>query len=333
MRTNSRPEILRKSPALRNLVREHHLRPEDLVLPVFLNSQKKGHVELKSLPGVSQWSVEASLPFVETQVAAGIRSIILFGIVEKAEKTADGRAAWDAEGPVAQALRRYRQAFGDVVLFADACFCEYTDHGHCGPLSGVPSAQVARHQAQTLEGLGRMAQVYAAAGADVIAPSGMVDDMVAQIRSKLDAAQFTDRAICSYAVKYASHFYGPFREAAENAPSHGDRRSYQMDVANRREALREIDLDVREGADMLLIKPGMPCLDIVRDAADRTHLPIGTYQVSGEYSMIKAAGRAGWINEEAVFLESLTAMKRAGAQFMITYWAPEAARLLKEGRI
>lgn len=326
-----RPERLRSSPALRAFVRETSLHARDLVLPLFLNTQAKGSIELQSMPGVKQWSVEDSMPFVEAHVKAGIRSFILFGIVDRAQKTNDGRAAWDPKGPVPQALARYRKAFGDVILMADTCYCEYTDHGHCGPMQGE-GENARRHAQATLEGLGRMAQTYAAAGAQIIAPSGMADGMVTAIRGALDESKHEDVSICSYAVKYASHHYGPFREAAENAPSFGDRKSYQMDVANRREALREIDLDVAQGADMLLVKPGLPCLDIVRDAVERTHLPVGAYQVSGEYSMIKAAGRAGWIRETDVLMESLLSMKRAGASFIITYGAPEAAAVLANER-
>lgn len=330
---NPRPEILRKSAALRRLVRETRLQPGDLVLPVFLNSESKGSRDISSLPGVSQWSVEGSLSFLEQSVELGVQSFMLFGVPDSKHKTPDGRYAWDEQGPVPQALKRYRKAFGDVNLFADTCYCEYTDHGHCGPLKESNSDLVLRDTQETLKGLGAMAQAYAAAGANVIAPSGMVDGMVAAIRSALDTKGFSDTAICSYAVKYASAFYGPFREAAQNTPQKGDRKTYQMDISNRREALREIDLDVKEGADMILVKPALPCLDIVREASDRTSLPVGAYHVSGEYAQVKAAAQAGWINEEGVFSESLLSMKRAGAQFIITYWAPRAAQLIKEGRL
>ena len=329
----SRPEILRKSAALRRLVRETQLRTDDLVLPLFLSSESRGAKEISSLPGVHQWSVEASMEFVEKQIQKGIRSFMLFGLVPQGEKKSDGSPAWDLKGPVPEALRRYRKTFGDVNLFADTCFCEYTDHGHCGPLKPAAGATVLRDAEPTLRGLGLMAQAYAEAGANVIAPSGMVDGMVRTIRTALDQSHFGDVAICSYAVKYASQFYGPFREAAQNAPTHGDRRTYQMDIANRREALREIDLDLQEGADMILVKPALPCLDIVREAHDRTSVPVGAYHVSGEYAMVKAAAQRGWLDEVGVFSESLISMKRAGAQFIVTYCAPEAAQWIGEGRL
>lgn len=321
------PERLRSTPALRDLVRETSLSANDLVLPLFLNSEKSGQRSIKSMPGVSQWSVEASFDFVAAQVEKGIRSFILFGIPSAADKTSGGEAAWDADGPVPRALRAYRKAFPQINLMADTCYCEYTDHGHCGPMD----AHQHRHGPATLQGLGEMARCYAEAGANIIAPSGMVDGMVGAIRRALDESAFSKTTICSYAVKYASSFYGPFREAAENAPSFGDRRSYQMDPANRREALREAALDVQEGADLLLVKPGMPYLDIVREVADQSTVPVGVYQVSGEYSMMKAAAAQGWLNEEAVFLESLLGAKRAGASFIISYWAPEAADRIKKG--
>lgn len=321
------PERLRSTPALRALVREHTLTASDLILPLFLNTATSGSRPITSMPGVSQWSVEASLPFVAAQIEKGIRSFILFGVPPASDKSPHGEEAWNDEGCVPRALRAYRKAFPDINLIADTCYCEYTSHGHCGPLDD----HHVRDRAATLQGLGEMALCYARAGANIIAPSGMVDGMVGQIRRTLDAQKFTETAICSYAVKYATAFYGPFRDAAENAPAFGDRRSYQMDVGNRREALREVELDVAEGADMILVKPGMPCLDIVREVADRTHLPVGIYQVSGEYSMIKAAAAAGWLNEEAVFMETLLGAKRAGASFLITYWAAEAATILKKG--
>ncbi len=320
------PERLRSSKALRDLVQEHDLRTQDLVLPLFLNSNKIGRKEIKSMPGVFQWSVEESLSFVHEQRKNGIKSFILFGIVDAVEKNAEGSAAWGTEGPVVRALTAYRKELGDVNLFADTCFCEYTDHGHCGPIR-IDSQS--RDPKSTLEGLQKMSVLYAQAGANVIAPSGMVDGMVSSIRKALDEAKQGETAICSYAVKYASSFYGPFREAAENAPAFGDRKTYQMNPANRSEALREASLDVAEGADMLLIKPAMPCLDIVREVVDSVNIPVGVYQVSGEYSMMKVASASGCLNEEAVFTESLLSAKRAGARFIISYWSPEAARILK----
>ena len=329
------PERLRSLPHLRSLVRETFLRVEDLVLPIFLNSAKKGKKEIASMPGVTQWSVDESLKFVESQLKNGIRSLILFGIPATNDKSPDGEAAWAPGGPVIRALKRYRKEFGDdLVLMADTCFCEYTDHGHCGTFEENSRRHFVRNARKTRESLARATLAYADAGADVIAPSGMLDGMVGVLREALDLKDYDRTAICSYAVKYASAFYGPFRDAAENAPKAGsDRRSYQMDPANRIEALREAELDLNEGADMLLVKPAGSYLDIVRDVANMSTVPVGAYQVSGEYAMIKAAGKNGWVNEDAVFAESLISIKRAGARFILSYWAPRAAELLKQGKI
>lgn len=319
------PERLRSTAGLRDLLTENRVHSSDLVLPLFLNQTKS--FDIQSMPGVRQWQVADSLRFVSEARELGVKSFILFGIV--GHKSPQGEAAWDPSGPVPQALALYRKELGaDVNLFADTCYCEYTSHGHCGPMDTETEL---RHSEATLTGLAKMAQCYAEAGANIIAPSGMVDGMVKNIRAALEAKKFSRVAICSYAVKYASSFYGPFREAAENAPQFGDRKSYQMDGANAREAMREARLDIAEGADMLLVKPGLPYLDILQRVSADSPVPVGAYHVSGEYSMVKAAAEKGWVDESKVFMESLLAFKRAGAKFVLSYWAVEAARLLRNG--
>lgn len=257
-------------------------------------------------------------------MAAGVGGVILFGI--PAAKDPIGTENWSPDGIVARAIGRLKARHPALLVFTDVCCCEYTDHGHCGILTadGVVDNDA------TLEVLGQVAVAHAAAGADVLAPSGMMDGMVAAIRDALDAAGFADRAICSYAVKYASAYYGPFREAVESAPAFGDRRSYQMDAANRREARREADLDEAEGADMLMVKPALAYLDVIREVRDRSDLPVLCYNVSGEYAMVKAAAAQGWLDERAVVLETLLAMRRAGADAILTYHALDAARWLRE---
>ena len=287
------------------------------------------------MPGVYQWSMDELKKYADEQVKNGIRTFIFFGIVPSGEKSPDGDSSSDPKGPVAQALKFFRKEYGDEVnLMADACFCEYTDHGHCGTFemkSGSKTDLFIRNHEKTLKNLGAQAVAYAEMGANIIAPSGMMDGMVATIRDSLDQAHHERVAVCSYAVKYASSFYGPFREAAENAPLKGtDRKSYQMDPANTREAIKEAELDLAEGADMLLVKPAMTYLDIVSNVAAMSPLPVGAYQVSGEYSALMAASAQGWLNENAVFMESLLSIKRAGARFILSYWAPKAAELLKK---
>lgn len=319
------PERLRSSASLRNLVQEHSLSRNDLILPVFV-TDRSDSIAINAMPGVQQWSLDGALKYIETNVERGIRSFILFGIVDAQKKDSTGSHAWHEETPVIQLLAKCRAQFGaDLNLIADACFCEYTDHGHCGVMC---SESQNRKLEDSLANLNQLTVRYAQAGANIIAPSGMLDGMIASMRAALDKESYQQTALMSYAVKYASAFYGPFREAAENAPTFGDRKRYQMNPANRREATREIELDVAEGADMLLVKPGMPCLDIVRDCVEKFSLPVGAYQVSGEYSMIEAAAKQGWVDAEAVHIESLLAMKRAGASFMITYWADRAANIL-----
>jgi porphobilinogen synthase len=305
-------------------VREHQLDAGDLIQPLFVVHGDRVEREIPSMPGVRHLSVDDALDReVERVRALGIPAVLLFGL--PAAKDAIGSENFAENGIVQQALRRLRAQHPDLLLLTDVCCCEYTDHVHCGVLSGTSVDNDA-----TLEILGRVAVSHAAAGADIVAPSGMMDGMVAAIRGALDGAGQTSTAILSYAVKYASAYYGPFREAAESTPSFGDRREYQMDVANVREALLEAALDEAEGADLLMVKPALAYLDVVRAVRERTSLPLVAYNVSGEYSMVKAAARLGWIDERKVVLESLTGMRRAGADVIISYHAQDAARWLAE---
>jgi porphobilinogen synthase len=314
-----RPRRRRRTEALRRLVREHELAPGDLIQPVFVVHGRRVEREIDSMPGVHHLSVDDSLDREADQVEAlGIPAVILFGL--PATKDEVGTENFAEDGIVQRALRRLRDRNSDLLLITDVCCCEYTSHGHCGVLRGETVDNDA-----TLEILGRVAVSHAAAGADIVAPSGMMDGMVAAIRSALDAAGHEDRAILSYAVKYASGFYGPFRDAADSAPSFGDRRQYQMDPANLREGLLEAALDEAEGADLLMVKPALAYLDVVRAVRERTHLPLVAYNVSGEYAMVKAAARLGWVDERRLVLEMLTGMRRAGADAVISYHAKDAA--------
>jgi porphobilinogen synthase len=319
-----RPRRRRRTEALRRLVREHELAPGDLIQPIFVVHGKRIEREIDSMPGVRHLSVDESLDRETDRIEAlGIPAVLLFGL--PAAKDDVGTENFAEDGIVQRALRRLRERHPDLLLVTDVCCCEYTSHGHCGVLRGETVDNDA-----TLEILGRVAVSHAGAGADIVAPSGMMDGMVAAIRSALDAARHDDRAILSYAVKYASGFYGPFREAADSAPAFGDRRQYQMDPANLREGLLEAALDEAEGADMLMVKPALAYLDVVRAVRERTHLPLLAYNVSGEYSMVKAAARLGWVDERRLVLETLTGMRRAGADAIITYHAKEAAAWLAE---
>jgi porphobilinogen synthase len=309
---------LRRTGALRSLVRETRLSVEDFVLPLFVAPEALPN---EALPAMSRFTVEQAAAEAEEAAAVGIQALILFGIPE--EKDDRGSEAWDEDGIVQQALRAIRDRVPQLVLVTDVCLCEYTSHGHCGVLDGE---QVANDE--TLELLARTAVSHVEAGADAVAPSDMMDGRVAALRAALDDAGHEETPILSYAAKYASAFYGPFREAAGSAPSFGDRRGYQMDPANVREALRECELDVAEGADALMVKPALPNLDVIRAVRERFDLPVAAYNVSGEYAMIKAAGAAGWMDEPMAALESLTAIKRAGADVIVTYWAKELARSL-----
>jgi porphobilinogen synthase len=309
---------LRSTGALRSLVRETRLDLDSLVYPLFVGPSTQPN---EALPALGRFSVGDLVAEAEELRGLGVPAVILFGIPD--EKDEQGSGAWDDEGVVQRALRALRASVPGLVLVTDVCLCEYTSHGHCGVLEGEEVANDA-----TIELLARTAVSHVEAGADGVAPSDMMDGRVAAIRGALDDAGFDATPILSYAAKYASAFYGPFREAAESAPAFGDRRGYQMDPANVREALRECELDVAEGADLLMVKPAMPNLDIIRAVRERFDLPVAAYNVSGEYAMVKAAAASGWMDERQAALESLTAIKRAGADVIVTYWAKDAARWL-----
>jgi porphobilinogen synthase len=315
---------LRRTPQLRRMTRETRLSADDFVLPLFVCPGTGVERPIASMPGVAQLSVDRLVETARAAFAEGVPAVLLFGIPER--KDAVGSASWSADGIVQRALAALRREVPDLVRIADVCFCEYTDHGHCGVLRDGAVDNDA-----TLENLARQAVSLARAGADIVAPSDMMDGRVAAIRRALDEAALPETAILSYAAKFASGFYGPFREAAESAPAFGDRRAYQMDPANRREALREVALDVEEGADLLMVKPALPYLDIVAAVRRRFDLPLAAYHVSGEYAMLKAAAERGWLQYERVLMESLTAIRRAGADLILTYAACEAARLLRQG--
>jgi porphobilinogen synthase len=306
----------RRSSGLRGLVRETHLHLDQFVMPLFVAPEPLAHEEL---PGMSRWTVEGVVREVEELVRAGVQAVMLFGIPSEKDEEASG--AWEDDGIVQQALRALRPRFPELVLLTDVCLCEYTSHGHCGV---IVDGEV--HNDQSLELLARTAVSHVEAGADVVAPSDMMDGRVAAIRGALDDGGFESTPIVAYSAKYASAFYGPFREAADSAPSFGDRRGYQMDPANVREALRECELDVDEGADAIMIKPALPYLDVIRAAREAFDVPLAAYNVSGEYAMVKAAARAGWLDERQAALESLTAIKRAGADLIVSYWTKDLAQ-------
>jgi porphobilinogen synthase len=312
---------LRASEPLRNLVRETHLEPSQFIFPLFVVEGEGVRREIGSMPGNYQLSIDELLKECETTERLGIGGVMLFGIPSHKDETASG--AYAENGIVQQALRALKHALPKLVAITDVCNCEYTSHGHCGK---VVNGDVDNDA--TLEWLAAAAVSHARAGADIVAPSDMMDGRVGAIREALDGAGFAQTPILSYAAKYASCFYGPFREAAESTPQFGDRRSYQMDPANAREAMREIALDLEEGADMIMVKPAMPYLDILRMARDSFDEPLAAYQVSGEFSMIMAAVRNGWIDRDRAILESLTSIRRAGADMILTYFAHAAARLL-----
>ena len=314
----SRLRRLRRTGALRSLVRETKLDLDEYVYPLFVGPDTKANEEL---PALGRFSVDECSREAEELLGLGLSAVILFGIPE--DKDDEGSGAYASDGVVQQALRALRERYPDLVLMTDVCLCEYTSHGHCGLIENGEVANDA-----TLELLGRTAVSHVEAGADVVAPSDMMDGRVAALRAALDEAGFAETAIVSYAAKYASAFYGPFREAAESTPSFGDRRGYQMDPANVREALRECELDVAEGADALIVKPALPNLDVIRAVRERFDLPVAAYNVSGEYAMVKAAAARGWLDERQAANESLTAIKRAGADFVVSYWAKELAAWL-----
>ncbi|MDQ3804538.1 MAG: porphobilinogen synthase [Acidobacteriota bacterium] len=317
-----RPRRLRRREGVRALVREVRLSPENLVLPLFACPGEGVRREVASMPGVFNLSADEVAREASVAFDAGVPAVILFGLPESKDETAAG--AYASKGVVQEAIRAVRRAVPEMVVIADTCLCEYTSHGHCGV---VREGEVLNDE--SLELLARTAASQAEAGADIVAPSAMMDGQVGAIREALDDAGFEHVAVMAYAVKYASGFYGPFREAADSAPAFGDRRAYQMDAANAREAMREAELDVVEGADILMVKPATAYLDIVRAVRERFDLPLAAYHVSGEYSMIKAAAQRGWIDERRVMLETLTGIRRAGADIILTYYATEAAKQLK----
>ncbi len=331
-----RPRRLRRLPGLRRMVRQVRLHPSDLVLPLFVRPGKGIRRPIRSMPGVHQWSVDRLEEIIAQAVEARLPAVILFGI--PASKDARGSESHDPQGIVQQAIRAIKSLAPELVVISDVCLCEYTDHGHCGLLNAgdplpdpnLPPGEVLNDP--TLELLAKVALSHAQAGADMVAPSGMMDGMVGAIRQALDQGGFSHVPILSYAVKYASAFYGPFREAAESPPKFGDRRGHQMDPANAHRALLEAELDLQEGADMLMVKPAVPYLDVLGQLHQRyPQIPLAAYHVSGEYAMLKAAAANGWLDERRTVMETLTAIKRAGAQVILTYYALQAACWSAEG--
>lgn len=314
---------LRKTKTMRDLVRETVLHTDDLIYPIFVKDGKEPKTEVASMPGVFQYPLHELEEEMRVVESLGIKAVILFGI--PAEKDAVGTQAYHDHGIIQEATRLIKKSFPEILVVADTCLCEFTDHGHCGV---IENGEILNDE--SLELLKQTAVSQAAAGADIIAPSNMMDGFVQVIREGLDEAGFYDIPIMSYAVKYASAFYGPFRDAAGSAPQFGDRKSYQMDPANREEALREAMSDEQEGADFLIVKPSLSYLDIMRDVKNNTNLPVVAYNVSGEYAMVKAAAQSGWIDEEKIVLEMLTSMKRAGATLIITYFAKDASKYLNK---
>jgi porphobilinogen synthase len=317
-----RPRRLRRSEAIRALVRETELAPNDLIYPLFVCPGKKVRQEIGSMPGQYNLSVDEAVAEAQEALSLGVPGVILFGIPPSKDARASG--AYDPQGIVQEAAAAIKKAAPDCLVIADVCLCEYTDHGHCGLVEGESILND-----PTLDLLAKTAVSQARAGADIVAPSDMMDGRVGAIRKALDEEGFAATPILSYAVKYASAFYGPFREAVQSAPSFGDRRSHQMDPANVREALREVELDIAEGADMVMVKPALPYLDVIRRVRDAFPVPVAAYQVSGEYAMVEAAARNGWIDRDRVMMESLISIRRAGAEVILTYFAKDAARLLK----
>ena len=313
----------RQNEKLRSLVRETHLSVDQLIYPLFIAEGIAEPREISSMPGIMQWPVDLVGREVERITNLGIPAVLLFGI--PSEKDEVGSQAYASKGIIQQGIQRIKAESPDTLVITDVCLCEYTSHGHCGV---IRNGDV--HNDESLGLLSRMALSHVEAGADIVAPSDMMDGRVGTIRSALDEHGYSNTPIMAYSAKFASGFYGPFREAAESTPLFGDRRSYQMDPANSREALREVDLDIAEGADVIMVKPAMPYLDIIRQVRDRYDLPIAAYNVSGEYSMIKAAAQNGWIDERRVVLEVLTGIRRAGADMIITYFAPDVAGWLGE---
>jgi porphobilinogen synthase len=316
-----RPRRLRRSPAIRALVRETRLSPDNFIYPLFVVTGEGQRREVGSMPGVFQLSVDEIVKEATAAKADGVPGVLLFGLPES--KDAGGSGASDPEGPVPTAVRALKKEVPGLLVVTDVCLCEYTSHGHCGIVDGEDIVNDA-----TVDELARSALTHAAAGADIVAPSDMMDGRVGRIREKLDRAGFTQIAIMSYAAKYCSAFYGPFREAADSAPAFGDRRSHQMDPANVEEAMREVALDLDEGADIVMVKPAVHYLDVITRVKEEFGVPTAAYHVSGEYAMLKAAARNGWIDEPRAMIETLTSIRRAGADIIITYYAREASRVL-----
>jgi porphobilinogen synthase len=319
-----RPRRLRTSPVLRSLVRETALQTANLVYPLFINEGATEKKEISSMPGIFNLTLKDYLKELEEIAALKIPAVLIFGIPQRKDETGSG--AYHPQGIVQQALRLGKEHFPQILYIADVCLCEYTSHGHCGM---VKDGKILNDV--TLPLLSQTAVSYAEAGADIIAPSDMMDGRVGAIRKALDGQGFYDTAILAYSVKYASAFYGPFRDAASSKPAFGDRKTYQMDCANLREAIKEVELDLEEGADMVMVKPALAYLDVIREVSQRVRVPVAAYNVSGEYAMIKAASANGWIDEQAAVMEAVTAIKRAGAQIIITYFAKEIAGWLQHG--
>ena len=321
-----RPRRLRRTENIRRLVRETSLSVDHLIAPIFVAEGRGVRTEISSMPGVFRFSVDKAVEEAQVLHAAGIPGVLLFGVPGASKKDPTGREAWSDQGLVQKAMRAIRKAVPDLVLFADTCFCEYTSHGHCGILD----AHTCIHNDKSLANLARTAVSQAKAGADFISPSCMLDGMVTTIRSALDKSGFEDVGILAYSAKYSSGFYGPFRDAADSTPAFGDRRQYQMDYHNAREALRETLLDIEEGADLVMVKPALAYMDIIKEVRAHVNVPLAVYNVSGEYSMVKAAAQNGWIDEKRVVLELTTGFRRAGADMIITYWAKDLAGWIKE---
>lgn len=320
-----RPRRLRYSDGIRRMVRETALAVDDFISPIFVCEGSGVAKEVASMPGAFQLSIDKAVEEAYRVHELGIPAIILFGVIDRAKKDNCGSQAWEEHGLVQEALKAIKAKVPNLILIADTCFCEYTDHGHCGVLDAKKEVL----NDETLDNLARAAVAQAKAGADIIAPSGMMDGMVRAIRTGLDTAGHHHVSIMAYSVKYASAFYGPFRDAAESAPAFGDRRQYQMDPSNLREGLREARLDAEEGADFIMVKPALSYLDVIRAVRETVDLPVCAYNVSGEYSMVKAAAKQGWLDEKRTVLESLTSTKRAGADLIISYWAKDVAVWLK----
>ena len=320
-----RPRRLRKDGLFREMIRETHLRPDDLILPLFVRPGKGVKKPISSMPGHFQLSIDLLVKEVKEARALGILGVILFGIPEKKDEL--GSEAYSKDGIIQRAVRQIKEKVDGILVITDVCLCEYTSHGHCGV---VKEGKILNDE--TLELLSRQALSHAEAGADIVGPSDMMDGRVGAIRKTLDENQFEETPILSYAAKYASGFYGPFRAAAESKPQFGDRKSYQMDPANGDEALREVQLDIEEGADMVMVKPALPYLDIIFRVKQTFNIPVAAYNVSGEFAMVKAASKLGWVDGDQVMMESLIAIKRAGADIILTYFAKEAARKLESGK-